>query len=302
MFNAKRSALYIAIIGVALAAGEASGACSPSARVNGVLVCMNGKPGSLICDTQVQVDPVCITEGGEMCDFGTSPFNNGTNLTSACSYTGAAVDGQIFPPPPITFNTVNPLRAIPAKVTQFNNDDDEDDWGDDGNKHKKIKCKNGFIKGSKPPVPCTKFKTDGTDDVLFDSGDNSVSELPPGSVPPVDMTCKNNGVCKATEEILPTGLFCGNGGPAIDFTPLRASSFIVRVDVQEDSEGPSATAHFGCVGSQGNQYSCEALDFFGFQPGCDEGVDGGEGHDSGKVYCQTGELPAGRLICGSPII
>lgn len=296
MFNARKSALYLAMVGLAFAAGEASAVCTPSARVNGILVCMNGKPGSLICDTEAQVDPQCgLTES---CGFGSSPFTSQTQLTSACSYTGAAVNGVIYPPI-VTFNRFNTLRAIQARNVSVG-DDDEDDFGDDGNKHKKIKCKNGVIKGTKPPVPCTKYRTDGSTDALFDGSGNSVSELPPDSVPPVPMTCKNNGVCKATEEILPTGLFCANGGPAIDFTPLRASSFIVAVTIEEGTDGPSATAHFGCLGSQGNQYSCEAIDNFSSAP-CDGG-EGGFGHDTGKLYCQTGDLPEGRLICGSPIL
>ena len=107
------------------------------------------------------------------------------------------------------------------------------------------------------------------------------------------MTCKNNGVCKATEEILPTGLFCGNGGPAIDFTPLRASSFTVR-GRDEGTPAKSAEAHFGCLGSSGNQYSCEAIDNFcgWMNPGPRlTGAKEVSGHDTDKLYCQTGDLP-----------
>ena len=91
MFNAKRSALYIALIGAALAAGDAGAqTCVPSARINGTLICMKGSPGSFVCDVQVQLDPACI-DGGEGCDFGGTAFNKNSDLTSACSYTGADV-------------------------------------------------------------------------------------------------------------------------------------------------------------------------------------------------------------------
>ncbi len=282
MFNAKRSALYIAIIGMALASGEASAACSPSARVGGVLVCMNGKPGSFICDTQVVADPVCITEGGEGCDFGNSAFTKQTtDLTSACSYTGAAVDGDIYP---LNTTLLNRFRVIPAKATPDN---------DQRNGPKKYKCVNGFLVGTGRRIPCTTDTTNGDDPALFfDSGQTSpVEGLGGDSVP---MTCDKKGVCTATQEILPTNLYCSGGRQALDFTPLDGSSFIVTVDVEQGSEGPFAEAHFGCLGSQGNQYSCEALDDFGFPEDCD-GAEGGFGHDSNKLFCKFWPATQGHV-------
>jgi hypothetical protein len=320
MFNAKQSALYVAVLGALFAGGEANAACTPSVRLNGVLTCLNAQPNTLTCNIQVSVDPACVANPLlPGCDFGHANFTPGTSdLFSQCSYTGAAT----HPPPTITTIARTKLaqsspssRVVPSRTfkTTGSGNGSSGPVNNPGNGPQKVKCVNGFLTGTGRRVPCVDFTDPNNPPVLKNSGGSPVTEIifPDSALSP--MVCGSNGTCKTTEEIFPTDngapLTCPNppGGHATDFTPTPP--FIVGVDVFEDDS--SAPVHFGCNGTSGNFYSCEGLSNFsetygagstdigscfngsgGFNPG-------GRGDTTGLIYCETGQLPLGVLVCGS---
>jgi hypothetical protein len=315
MFNAKQSALYVAVLGALIAAGEANGACIPGVRVNGILTCFNGQPNTLTCITQVSVAPDCTgpSPPGD-CDFGNTPFNSGTsNLSSECSYTGASLHN---PSEFISNNITNKKtklasipgsRVIPAttfKATGSGNGS-SGPVGNPGQGPQKVKCVNGFLTGTGRRTPCVDFTDPNQPPVLKNGAGDPVTDI--SFFPPfMGLVCANNGTCKNTEEIFPqqdgNSLTCPipPGGHAQDFTPTPP--FIVEVDVvRDDPFDPSAeaTPHFGCNGFNGNFYSCEGLpDFPSVFLFIGSGsCIGGTGDKTGTVYCETHQLPLGVLVC-----
>lgn len=214
MFNFRRSALYVAVVGAAFAAGEAGAACpagtvSKTVLINGYATktCVVG--GSTICDSLV------LPPSGPV----PPPLSNKVNPTMQCSITGADTTGTfadhgycrtgdlpegnaLCTAPPVAFLTTGKfLRA-------------------------------GFIVAAHEPPGQTKCKVpdnknngrDKKECVVNPEGNSDLSG--PGgpitslSSPPAQVRCDRNGNCAVENEILPPpGTTCDGGGQARDFTP-----------------------------------------------------------------------------------
>ncbi len=213
MLNARRSALYIAIIGLGFAAADASAACPAGTRAVSTYtagykttVCV--KTGSEIVD--VTVEPLAI-DGPE------GPL---TNATVQVSMTGSSPTGD--PPGMIdidlfqtqTNNNGNrygwykpkpPKPPKPPKSKQcVVSIPDNNDCDDDGNYLRKRKAQCIVVGDANSPP-------------LLSDGDGRVDTL---TSPEKDMRCNlGKAKCETNVEILPTGLTCDDTGTeAIDFT------------------------------------------------------------------------------------
>ena len=293
MFRARRSALYIALLGLGLAAGTASAVCPTGTRavstyINGYKCTTCVATGSEVVD--VTVEPFEGPEGSEFQPAG-PPLTNAV-LNVNLKGTDTPTSGPLITLLPNTFvlpKTVAPSNAPKPKQLKCDEVFQDDDDADDGHVHtKKVPCE--LVSSGEPPN--------------LDPPTNTLTS--PEDTP---MKCDRKGVCTAKVEILPTGFTCEDtGGDALDFTakPSGADTFIIQVYIDGDTcvgEGCSVslTTIFGCYALAGNKYSCEATTNTLVPNLCSsgsgyEGIDN-NGNPTGRTYCPISERPPGDLYC-----
>jgi hypothetical protein len=250
MFPPKRTALYLAVSALALAAGEASAGCKY----------IPNPPGSLVCASWIT--------GSDVCEIASTGQTSGSKVISAtCSITGATFQdgyqggddapgaycssGQ-YPPGVCTGGKPAPITTtLSTRVTQAQ-----------------------APTSAHPPQPCLPGQATPTSagplnqcpGLIVPGGDGFLTEDTSTPSCGADETDTSKTDCMASAEILPPdGSTCPNGRPAIDFT-ATAMLAIAQVDVQCVGSGCIDTTiytdtiyEYCTVDSKappGTQYSC----------------------------------------------
>lgn len=241
MFSPRRTALYLAIGAMALAAGEASAGCK---SISGSLVCATWIKGSEICD-------ITSTGGPEL-------------VSATCTITGVNIvdggEGDIY----CASGALPPGECTPGESEGLTSFSSSAKVGGSS----KFKAEK---KKPKKPKKC-KPKHHGKHDGKHHGHDDSCVDLEvPGdspfltevaSPPECEETSIGSGIfdCTATAEIFPPeGSTCSNGEPAADFT---ASEMLAIVEACVDNgDGVDCDTIYDYCTLTGNTYDCTDISF-----------------------------------------
>ncbi len=235
MFSPTRTALYVAIGAMALAANEANAGCK---LIGGTYVCASWITGSEICqvvyDTQTtnpnpaNVSIECSVEGAIV-----TPTEGGGVFV--CT-TGQLPPGTLTCGPGLSATTSSSLSSFSMTAAATT-----------GTGIAKNECKHGNDVGA-----------DGhTDLSCFDSSLGIFPPPPPGGLSAfaTDIKCDQQGICTGSAEVNPpAGSTCNaNGGPVINFT---ADQFVGTVDA---CSGESCRTLSQLCTRNGEKYDCTTI-------------------------------------------
>ena len=216
MFSPTRTALYVAICAMGLAASEASAGCK---IISGTKVCAAWITGSEIC--QVGLDsnqlPLGLTETGyaATCTVRGSSFVEGEYFCDDSALTGTQTCEGVI-------GSSTPLMTAGAG----SNSGRQGPKCDHDKKDKNPACVEGT------PI------------------------LPPGEEfesPTVPLSCNNKGICTGTAEVgVPEGATCSNGQTLVDFT---ADEYIGIVQFDGPEGGTTLFQHC-TLDNNGHTYTC----------------------------------------------
>jgi hypothetical protein len=228
MFSPTRTALYVAICAMGLAATEASAGCK---IISGTKVCAAWITGSEIC--QVAIDSAAA-------GIGTS------GLTATCSVRGV---GHSSEPPPDFFCDDSQLTgaqtcegsseaATHAGVNTSSSSNNG--WHGTNPARQGPKCNHDKFDPNKNPQCVT-----GSPNL---NGDTLES-------PPITLTCDKKGICTGIGEVgVPEeGATCSNGQTLVDFT---ADEFIGVVEFDGPEGGPILLFEHCTLDNGGHNYTC----------------------------------------------
>jgi hypothetical protein len=247
MFNPTRTALYLAIGAMALAADDANAGCKV---ISGTYVCASWIAGSEVCKVTIDGDDLQNPDVAPIvtCTVNSASYYEGDLLgcgdnlppgTLECAYEGETEEGA----------------GLGALAVKAGKKDKLRKSHEPGKHHCRHPDKDPGCSVGVPGV-------DGPD--LIDGWDNPVSELSATTTADCDFADPGPTSCTATAEVTPEGLYCDGDtmSPAIDFT---ATQFVATVEVCGVDDSVEAPFDDGCVQLyqlctlHGSQYSCVDL-------------------------------------------
>jgi|KBSMisStaDraftv2_1062788.scaffolds.fasta_scaffold90734_2 hypothetical protein len=226
MFSPTRTALYVAICAMGLAATEASAGCK---IISGTKVCAAWITGSEICSVAIDSAAAGIGTSG---------------LTATCSVRGAGISSE---PPPDFFCDDSQLTGAQtcegstdaAALAGVNTSSSSSNgWHGTNPARQGPKCNHDKFDPNKNPQCVT------------GSPDLSGTLQSPIDFP---LTCDKKGICTGTAEVgVPDGSFCSNGQDLVDFT---ADQFIGIVEF-DGPEGGVVLFQHCTLDNGGHNYTC----------------------------------------------
>jgi hypothetical protein len=221
MFSPTRTALYVAICAMGLAATEASAGCK---IISGTKVCAAWITGSEICQVGLNINALP--------NIGTDP----TAFTATCTVRGSRlVEGEYFCDDSALTGSQTCEGPIGESSTLLTTAGAGSNSGRQG-----PKCNHDKFDPNKNPQCVT-----GSPNL---NGDTLES-------PPITLTCDKKGICTGIGEVgVPEeGATCSNGQTLVDFT---ADEFIGVVEFDGPEGGPILLFEHCTLDNGGHNYTC----------------------------------------------